>query len=394
MKTRERFHYMDNLRAIALLLGIFYHAALAYSPFMANIWFTADLKTHPIFDITVHWLHLFRMPVFFIIAGFFACLLIENKGIKSFFTHRIKRVLLPFLILFPLLAGLFVHALKWGAQFPETLPPVFSLFEQVKNLPPSTMHLWFLWNLFGFSIVLSLLMIFRRFMLTLLTILTNKWVLLFVLPFLIAPALYSQFAPFPAPDKFTPQLWSYGFYGILFLVGAGLFIKKSVIKQLAPFTNYLLITGIISFAIFWYLMPPALTIEQVIKFTKSGSIEVGGTQHFILVLVQSIAVVYWSLLALIFASRYLEHANKVTRYISDASYWVYLIHVPVLLYIQMPLLSLNISIFLKFIIALIVTLTICFTSYHLLVRFSFIGKLLNGTKHSQTSLLPRFNANK
>jgi len=394
MKTRERFHYMDNLRAIALLLGIFYHVALAYSPFMANIWFTADLKTHPIFDITIHWLHLFRMPVFFIIAGFFACLLIENKGIKSFLKHRVKRISLPFLILFPLLAGLFIHALKWGAQFPETLPPIFTLFEQVKDLPPSSMHLWFLWNLFGFSLVLSLLMLFRRVMQAGLKTLTNKWVLLFVLPLLITPALYNQFAPFPAPDKFMPQLWSYGFYGVLFLVGAGLFINKSIIKQLAPFTNYLLVAGIISFAIFLYFMPPALTIEQVIKFTKSGSIEVGGTKHFILVLLQSIAVVYWSLLALIFASRYLEHANKVTRYISDASYWVYLIHVPVLLYIQMPLLSLDISIYLKFLISLISTLAICFASYHLLVRFSFIGRLLNGIKHSQTSIFPRFKANK
>jgi len=385
MKIRERFHYMDNLRAIALLLGIFYHAALAYSPFMTNIWFTADPKTHPIFDLTVHWLHLFRMPVFFIIAGFFAYLLLENKGVKLFFAHRVKRVLLPFIVFYPILAGLFLHALKWGTQFPDTLPAIFTLFEIVKDLPPSSMHLWFLWNLFGFSVLLSLLMFFRSIMLNVLNILTNQWVLLFALPLLITPALYSQFAPFPAPDKFPPQLWSYGFYGILFLVGAGLFINQSAIKRLIPYTEYLLITAIFSFVIFWQLMPSALSIEQIIKFTEDGSIAVGGIKHLILVLVQSISVVYWSLLALIFASRYLEHANKLTRYVSDASYWVYLIHVPVLLYIQMPLLSLDISIFLKFLIALISTLAICFTSYHLFVRFSLIGKLLNGFKHNRLS---------
>lgn len=385
MKNCERFHYMDNLRAIALLLGIFYHAALAYSPFMANIWFTADAKNHLIFDIITHWLHLFRMPVFFIIAGFFACLLIEKKGVKSFLSHRVKRVLLPFIVFFPLLAGLFLHALKWGAQFPDTLPAVFTLFEQVKDLPPSTMHLWFLWNLFGFSVLLSLLMCFRRLMLIVLKAITNKWVLLFALPLLITPALYSQFAPFPAPDKFIPQLWSYGFYGILFLVGVGIFMNQSVIKQLTPFTNYLFITAIISYSIFWQLMPSALTIEQVIKFTKDGFIGVSGIKHLILVLVQSISLVYWSLLALIFANRYLNHVNKITRYISDASYWVYLIHVPVLLYIQMPLLSLDISIYLKLLIALISTLAICFISYHLFVRFSLIGKLLSGLKHIRVS---------
>ena len=80
MKTRERFHYMDNLRAVALILGVIYHASLAYSPFMANLWFTADQNNNAIFDILGHWLHLFRMPVFFIIAGFFACLLYTSPS--------------------------------------------------------------------------------------------------------------------------------------------------------------------------------------------------------------------------------------------------------------------------------------------------------------------------
>ena len=342
----------------------------------------ADQNNNAIFDIFGHWLHLFRMPVFFIIAGFFACLLIENKGIKSFLKHRTKRVLLPFIVFFPLLAGLFLHALKWGSQFQETLPPIFTLFEQVKDLPPSTMHLWFLWNLFGFSVLFSLLMFFRRFMLSVLKTLTNKWFLLFVLPLLITPALYNQFAPFPAPDKFIPQVWSYGFYGILFLVGAGVFINQSVVKKLIPFTRYLLATAVISYIIFWQLMPPALTIEQVIKFAQDGEIKVRGIKHLTLVLAQNISVTYWSLLALIFASRYLEHANKFTRYISDASYWVYLTHMPVLLYIQIPLISFNISIFLKFFIALTFTFTMCFTSYHLIVRFSLIGKFLNGVRHN------------
>ncbi|WP_432760780.1 hypothetical protein [Pseudoalteromonas aurantia] len=96
---------------------------------------------------------------------------------------------------------------------------------------------------------------------------------------------------------------------------------------------------------------------------------------------QSISIVYWSLLAIVLAYKFLQCKNTLTRYISDASYWVYLIHVPILIYIQMPLLALDISIYLKFLISVVFTLAISFASYHLLIRFSFMGKLLNGKKY-------------
>ena len=380
MQSQVRFHYMDNLRAIALLMGVFYHAALAYSPFMVNIWFTADPLNHPIFEVMTHWLHLFRMPVFFIIAGFFASLLLNNHGVKSFLKHRAKRILFPFIIFIPILAALFLHALKWGAQFPDTLPAIYTLFEQVENMPASSMHLWFLWNLMGFSLLLALFMHFNNKMCFVFTMFAYKWILLFVLPLIITPALYTQYAPFPAPDKFTIQAWSYGFYGVMFLVGASIYLNQSVIKQLTPFTPYLFLVGIISFILFLELIPPALSIQDVIEYTVKGKLDVSGTKHLILVLAQNISLVYWSLISLIMAQKYLNQENTITRYISDASYWVYLMHMPVLIYIQMPLLSINLPILIKLFIALFVTFTLCFASYHLFVRKTLIGRLLNGQK--------------
>ena len=40
-----RYHFMDNLRAIAMIAGIFFHAALAYSPMLSSVWLTADSQT-------------------------------------------------------------------------------------------------------------------------------------------------------------------------------------------------------------------------------------------------------------------------------------------------------------------------------------------------------------
>ena len=69
--THERIHYLDNLRALAMFAGVLFHASLAYSPLMHPFWVTADRGQWVGVDIAVWFLHLFRMPLFFVIAGFF-----------------------------------------------------------------------------------------------------------------------------------------------------------------------------------------------------------------------------------------------------------------------------------------------------------------------------------
>ena len=96
----DRINYMDNLRALAMLLGIFFHASIAYNPMMANLWLSADTQHSEVMQMVAWFTHLFRMPVFFLIAGFFAMMLLEKRGIKGFLVHRFKRIGLPFIIFY------------------------------------------------------------------------------------------------------------------------------------------------------------------------------------------------------------------------------------------------------------------------------------------------------
>lgn len=77
MGSHTRVHYMDNLRAFAMLLGVFFHAALAYSPTLSQLWLTADANNAAFVDMLAYFSHSFRMPLFFLIAGFFAALLVH-----------------------------------------------------------------------------------------------------------------------------------------------------------------------------------------------------------------------------------------------------------------------------------------------------------------------------
>ncbi|NOU50019.1 acyltransferase family protein [Pseudoalteromonas sp. JBTF-M23] len=381
MSNDTRYHFMDNLRAHALLLGIFYHAALAYSPFMHNLWFTSDAHPSYVFDLFSHWLHLFRMPVFFVIAGFFAHFLLNAKGSKAFLWHRTKRIALPFLIFLPLLTLAFVVALKWAASTVTNLPAIFSAFSHMKDPQLSSMHLWFLWNLFGFCLVFALLWQRKMILDYPFKLLSKPISIIVLLPFIISCSLYFQYVPFSSPDKLRIELWSYGFYGVFFLFGASLYTNLELLEKLKPYAKYLFIIGVVSYSVYVHRLPEPMSIEKVIHFIQLGEATAQGTEHLLTVLVQSVSVVSWSLLAIVLAYQFMAQTNALCRYISDASYWVYLIHFPVLMFVQIPLIDASVSVFVKYTISVLITLLICFLSYFLFVRHTFIGLFLNGKKY-------------
>ena len=67
-----------------------------------------------IFDVSLGLIHAFRMPVFYVLAGFFAALLYERRGARAFVRNRVIRILVPFAvgwaILFPLVKLLAIWA--------------------------------------------------------------------------------------------------------------------------------------------------------------------------------------------------------------------------------------------------------------------------------------------
>ena len=102
MHDTMRFHYMDNLRALAMLSGVVFHAALAYSPLLHPYFPTADRAQSPVIDGCIWFLHLFRMPLFFLVAGFFAAMLLRKRGMGGMFVNRLRRIALPLVIFCPL----------------------------------------------------------------------------------------------------------------------------------------------------------------------------------------------------------------------------------------------------------------------------------------------------
>ena len=91
----NRRHDLDALRAVAMLLGIVLHASLA---FFDAPWPVQDTQKNAGLGIVFGLLHGFRMPVFFVISGFFTAMLWRKRGLTSLLRHRVRRIFLPFIV--------------------------------------------------------------------------------------------------------------------------------------------------------------------------------------------------------------------------------------------------------------------------------------------------------
>jgi ABC-type multidrug transport system ATPase subunit len=98
-------------------------------------------------------------------------------------------------------------------------------------------------------------------------------------------------------------------------------------------------------------------------------------------LAYSISIWCWSLAILGAAARFLSGGHATIRYVSDASYWIYLVHLPVVAALQVAVGTLPLHWTVKFPLILIVGFAVLFASYRYLVRSTFIGQLLNGRKY-------------
>jgi glucan biosynthesis protein C len=143
----QRWAGLDLVRATAMLLGLAYHGVFAYLPGIGPYYVVQDPATQGALASLGATLHAFRMEVFFTLAGFFAHLLLERRGVNGFLRDRARRLLVPFTVALPLSIVADVMLRRWssarGTLSPAYQPPLDAL-----RLAP--LHLWFLEYVFLF----------------------------------------------------------------------------------------------------------------------------------------------------------------------------------------------------------------------------------------------------
>lgn len=398
----SRMAYLDNLRAIAMLLGVYLHAALAYAEPANSVWLATDGRSSVLIDFSIWWIHLFRMSLFFAIAGYLGKMVYDRKGMKRFLVGRLVRIVLPFAVFYPLLLGamtaVFVFALTYLESPQGLMGMIAEAYEKgategslatEEAQKPGTMHLWFLYYLIyftGLGIVGS--MVAEKWkgmdvgqekkerpnLVKLKAWMGQPW-LAMVLPLLWIPAMMTAGMPLPAPESWVPTWWPFVFYGSFYFGGWLLFGNESFLDPYRRWFPALCGTGLL-LLIPYYLFMPNLDLTELEQLQRVRwdwqSASLAGLTAYLSWM--------WTLLAWLLGERFLNVPSRGLRLIADASYWLYLIHLPIVVFLQTLLIPAEWPLVVKLLLVLVGTLVPGLASYLVFVRYSPIGWMLHGKR--------------
>ncbi|MFO1063994.1 MAG: acyltransferase family protein [Pirellulales bacterium] len=376
----QRIHYLDNLRAAAMFLGVVLHAGLAYANPAQSVWLATDTRSSIAVDMSLWFIHLFRMSLFFLLSGYFAKLVVTKKGWAKFLRQRGVRIFLPFMLFYvPLLVAtvsIIVFALKYLDEPRGIIGLIASADQAADNQPssnaPTTMHLWFLYYLGFFTLLTPLC---ARFRFVKLDFLITGSRCLIVLPMVIFPAVVFSGVPLPAPESFIPTWWPFLFYGSFYWLGWQIYDREGLLDQLQPKLRVLLSMSVLLYIVY-YITMPVLQIDELMHLLKPAFT----FQHAVSSLLTAYLSVWLTICAILLGRRFLESEVRWVRWLSDASYWVYLVHLPIVLGLQTLMIPLPWPVVVKLPLCIAGTLIPCLVSYVLFVRFTPIGWMLHGKR--------------
>ncbi|MCX5214367.1 acyltransferase family protein [Kitasatospora sp. NBC_00240] len=398
----ERYHGLDALRGFALLLGVLLHATLAFIPgFSYTGWPIVDNSPSSPLAFAYFVIHLFRMPVFFLLAGFFGRMQYRRLKARGFFKERSKRILLPLLFgtLLVLPMNVILIAVVLGIK-----GPVDSLVPARAIVPVPLAHLWFLWVLYWLYVAVlvghKLLGLFRKGgaagsqgggalerAVGRVCALGLEPVVL-ALPVAVCLWFFDQWhlwegLPTPNTDL-VPQLPTTVGYAVAF--SFGWYLQKNPGTLQSWRRRWV---GYVAAAVVVTVATAALGgfDPQSSLVTIDGQLALepltGGTKA-LCALGYGLAGWLWTLGLVGAALHFFAGFSPLRRYIADASYWIYIVHMPLVMALQVVVRHWPVHWALKYPFILAVALPILFLSYHYLVRSTWIGKMLNGRRYPRT----------
>ena len=380
--SSQRLHHLDAVRAGALLLGIVLHSLLPFEP--GGMWLFTDSRSAEWTSETVFTIHLFRMVLFMTLAGYFARMVLHRRGAGAFLRDRAKRILLPVVVFAPIMVVMVIATVIAGVALGLIPEPAGAAPEQATGQDPGLLavlnpsHLWFLLVLME-AIVITVAV--RAVLLRVLGIdRTAAWAEG------IGAALASPAGLLLAAVPYALGLLVQG------VAMFGIIQPGTILPELAPTLTYL---G--AFLVGWFLhapeggmrratsgwawkLPAAIVLTIAAFLTGWFALDAGSEMLVIAAAVQGLASWAWVFALIGLAGKLFSGGSPAVRYTADSSYWIYILHLPLVMAVGIALAPTGLPILVKLLITWTVSMVILVLSYDLMVRSTWVGAWLNGRR--------------
>ena len=360
----KRYYNLDFLRVFAMMMGLFIHASILFTmPDLA--------KEFQIENITPaeDWVYLlnnfignWRMPLFFLLSGLFAILVIEKKGCSYFIKDRIIRIGITCLLF---------------SAFYDMLDGRFDF---------TTVHLWFLYELMIFVFCFSLLYetkvfkdIICRTISPKIFFIISLWLIATVpLAHILNNSLH-PLALFPPETYFNLKPGNLVYYFSYFLLGVLLYSNQQIFSKLSE-NKTITILGILSvLAYFAQVYAGSLLFSEVEDIRYTRYLKFDPILILFSAFVKGINTILWCLFFIGFASKFIQSGSAILRWFVELSYPIYILHLIPLMFISAGLYGTGLrSQIGNFSLTIIIGFIVLVFLYYIFIKFTPLNWLING----------------
>ncbi len=363
--NKKRLLFLDNIKVLFSILVIFQHARVTYGG--TGWWYYIEAVPTDTFSVIFFILlssiggffQASLMGLFFLMGGYFTPKSYDRKGVRAFWKERILRLGIPVLLYVAIVSPVMAYSLNSLGLYPHQLPQTFLGFLTFWG------PMWFLVVLLLFTAGYTLWRqvtkidsvqkrVPKEFPIP-------KYIYLFIIAlglgfgtFLVRIFFSIDHRPFGLPVPFIIQ------YIMMFILGV-IIVRYDWIKQMTrKHVKIWVIIIVASFILFFaYAIP-------VLGFEGDYSVLMGGFNiHALLfVLVENIICMGMIFVLLkVFYAKF-NKQGRIMQNLSPSAFYIYLIHPPVLVFVSLAFISIDLIPVLKLAIVFPLTVILCYLISH------------------------------
>ena len=368
-----RLYYLDWLRVLAMLSIFLYHSDRLFDFFG---WHIKNDVTNLVSALHIHFFNQWMMPLFFIVSGAAVFYSLRSRKAGGFIRERCMRILVPWIFI-----GIFVIAPpqvylervfngEFAGSFFQWYPHYFKgSYGFGGNFAFHGMHLWYLMDLFIFSMILLPFFLFRKNGESLISRLGTSFEKPWAVILLFVPLAVAAIVADIIGLGFTRAMgsWDVLSYLLFFIYGYLIISNAHIQKIITRYSTGTLVAAIV-------LACLDIFFEFCVDLPHIFSVWMG------ILILRALLAWCWIITILGYGNRFLNVNNRFLGYASEAVLPFYILHQTIIIIVGFYVVQWSLSSAPKYLIVVVISFVVIMAIYEILVRRIIVLRFLFGMR--------------